>query len=167
MNSDPFTPKAMEFIATNTTIPVPKVYETRWSGNRTRLSQIVMEYIPGESLDTAWGKLTHDQRMSVCRQLRGYLSQLQNLTSKTKRIEAANGGPITAGLRFPRRGGPFDSKKELNDFLVEKNGNEYLSVFRRYARAAMSDDHEIHFAHGDFSPRNIMVENGMVKAVLD
>ncbi|KAL2370279.1 hypothetical protein RJZ57_005297 [Blastomyces gilchristii] len=136
----------MEFIATNTTIPVPKVYETRWSGNRTRLSQIVMEYIPGESLDTAWGKLTHDQRMSVCHQLRGYLSQLQNLTSKTKRIEAAN---------------------ELNDFLVEKNGNEYLSVFRRYARAAMSDDHEIHFAHGDFSPRNIMVENGMVKAVLD
>ncbi|KLJ13144.1 hypothetical protein EMPG_11900 [Blastomyces silverae] len=26
---------------------------------------------------------------------------------------------------------------------------------------------EIHFTHGDFSPRNIMVENGEVKAVLD
>ncbi|OAT11864.1 hypothetical protein, variant [Blastomyces gilchristii SLH14081] len=110
----------MEFIATNTTIPVPKVYETRWSGNRTRLSQIVMEYIPGESLDTAWGKLTHDQRMSVCHQLRGYLSQLQNLTSKTKRIEAANGGPITAGLRFPRRGAPLTLRKSLMTSLLRK-----------------------------------------------
>ncbi|OJD17802.1 hypothetical protein ACJ73_08768 [Blastomyces percursus] len=114
----------MQFIAANTTIPVPKAYQTRWSGNRTKLSQIATEYIPGESLDAAWGKLTHDQRVSVYHQLRDYLSQLQKLESKTKRIEAANGGPITSA---------------------------------RYARAAVSDDHEIHFGHGDFSPRNIMV----------
>ncbi|KAK2750248.1 hypothetical protein FQN55_002393 [Onygenales sp. PD_40] len=161
--------EAMQFIAANTTIPVPKVYATRWSDSpTTKSSQIVMEYIPGESLDEAWGKLTHDQRMSICHTLRDYLSQLQRLKSKTNRIEAANGGPVTVGLRFPRRGGPFDSEEAFNDFLVGKRGNEFPSTFRRYARAAMSDGHEIHFAHGDFSPRNIMVdENGEVKAVLD
>ncbi|KKZ64097.1 hypothetical protein EMCG_01594 [[Emmonsia] crescens] len=169
--TNPTETEAMEFVAANTTIPVPKVYETRWSDNRADTSQIVMEYIPGQSLDKVWGKLTHNKRMSICHQLRDYLSQLAKLkrTTTPARIESANGGPVTVGLRYPRLGGPFDSEKEFNDFLVGLNDPEYPSPFKQYARSGMKDNHDIHFAHGDFSPRNIMVDesSGEVKAVLD
>lgn len=155
----------MQFIATNTSIPVPRVYETRFSGKR-KSSYIVMDYMPGESLDEAWPKLTHDQRISICHELRGYLSQLQKL--KGKRIEAVNGGAVTVGLRFPRQGGPFETEKEFNGFLVEKDNEGRPSIFKRYARAGLADNHEIHLAHGDFSPRNILIdENCRVTAVLD
>ncbi|KAK2734985.1 hypothetical protein FQN55_002313 [Onygenales sp. PD_40] len=167
--TNPTETEAMKFVAANTTIPIPKVYETRWSD--TDASQIVMEYIPGQSLDKVWGKLTHDKRMSICHQLRGYLSQLAKLkpTTMPARIESANGGPVTVGLRYPRLGGPFDSEEEFNDFLVGLDDPTYPSPFKQYARSGMRDNHEIHFAHGDFSPRNIMVDvgSGEVKAVLD
>ncbi|KAK2798721.1 hypothetical protein FQN50_008759 [Emmonsiellopsis sp. PD_5] len=159
--------EAMKFIAANTTIPVPKVYDAKWSDDPAwKPSQIVMEYIPGESLDKAWEKLSHEQRLSTCAELRGFLEQLQQL--KGTRIQAVNGGRVTVGLRFPRQGGPFDTEKEFHDFLVESSSQRLSPFFKQYARDALADDHEIRFAHGDFSPRNIIVDEcGHVKAVLD
>jgi aminoglycoside phosphotransferase (APT) family kinase protein len=157
---------AMEFIAANTTIPVPRVYETRFSSNGRKASEIVMEYIPGEPLDKAWANLTHEQRVSTCRELNGYLTQLQKIPGQ--RIEGMNGTPVTVGLRLPRQGGPFATEKEFHDFVVEHDHEGTPAIFKRYVRAGLRDDHKICFAHGDFSPRNIMVdETGRVKAVLD
>lgn len=79
-----------------------------------------------------------------------------------------NGGRVTIGLQFPRQGGPFDTEKDFHDFFVEKDNESLPPLFKRYVRETLRDDHEIHFAHGDFSPRNIHVdENGHVLAVLD
>ena len=156
----------MEFIAAITVIPVPRVHAARWSDNKKKFSEFVIDYIPGESLDKAWEKLTHDQRVATCHQLRGYLSQLREL--KGKRIEAPNGARVTIGLRFPCQCGPFDTEKEFHDFLVEKDTEKLPPYFKRYTREALRDDHDLHFAHGDFSPRNIMVdETGHVVSVLD
>lgn len=127
-----------------------------------------MEYLPGESLDKVWGGLTHEQRISTCHQLSGYLAQLRSLQGAGNRVEGVNGAPITVGLRFPRQGGPFNTEKEFNDFVVEKDNEIIPPFFKRYARAGLRDDHKIHFAHGDFSPRNILVDKeGCVTGVLD
>ena len=45
--------EAMHFIAAHTTIPVPRVYETRFSSEDGKTSEMVMDYMPGEPLDTA------------------------------------------------------------------------------------------------------------------
>lgn len=159
--------EAMKFIAANLTIPVPKVYETSFSDDPNKISQIVMEYIPGESLDTAWTNLSHEQKISTCRQLNGYLSQLEKLKGNT-RICNASGGPVTVGLRFPRCGGPFETEADFNTFMIEHEHERMPTIFKDYIRAGLADNHEIHFAHGDFSPRNILVnEDGRVTAVLD
>ncbi|BDD61893.1 hypothetical protein MAP00_006914 [Monascus purpureus] len=52
----------MRFIAANTSVPVPQVYNASFGDEeeeeKEEDSGIVMEYIPGESLDKAWAKLT-------------------------------------------------------------------------------------------------------------
>jgi aminoglycoside phosphotransferase (APT) family kinase protein len=143
----------MRFIAANTTIPVPKVHDIKFDRENSA-SWIVMDYAPGEMLDKAWMKLTPSQRLSTCRQLAGYLAQLQAL--KGQRIEGVNSAPVRVGFYQSRWGGPFDTEKEFNDFLA------------RDAPQRPTDNHAIHFAHGDLSPRNIMVdENGNITAILD
>ena len=154
----------MRFIAANTTIPVPRVHATRTTEWGT--CEIIMDYVPGEPLDRAWTYLTHDQKVTTCVQLRGYLAQLKRL--KGKRIESLGGGAVTVGLRFPKQGGPFDNEMEFNNFMVEERNRLVPEFFKRYARAALTHNHDIHFAHADFSPRNILVdEYGRVNAVLD
>lgn len=52
--------------------------------------------------------------------------------------------------------------------MVEKGNERVPEVFKRYARAVLNDNHEIHFAHAEISPRNILVDaSGRVTAVLD
>lgn len=155
----------MRFIAANTSTPVPRVHETKFRGEK--VSEMVMDYMPGEPLDKAWAKLTQEQRIATCRQLKGYLSQLSQLKGGP-RIEPADGGSVTVGLRFPRQGGPFADEKEFNEFMVNWDNTRMATVFKQYAQAGLTDNHEIHFVHGDFSPRNILVdETGCVTAVLD
>ncbi|PGH23624.1 hypothetical protein AJ80_02230 [Polytolypa hystricis UAMH7299] len=140
---------ALQFVASNTTIPVPKVYDVDDEGQN-----IVIEYMPGNPLDKVWIKLTHDQRDSVCHQLAGYLAQLRQLTGK--QIEAPNGGRVRVGYYQTRWDGPFKTEKEFNHFLAQGTG------------LCPGESHKIHFAHGDLSPRNVLVdESGCVTAVLD
>lgn len=121
-----------------------------------------MEYVPGTSLDKIWKTLTQEQKIASCQELKGYLLQLQKL--KGTRIQAMSGRPITIGLRFPVQCGPFDTEKELNDWMAGPNLRSF-DIFKDYARSSLRDDHEICVAHGNISPRNIMA--GKVAAVLD
>lgn len=155
----------MRFIADNTTIPVPKVRQTRWNSAPEKGSEYIMDYMPGQPLDRVWKTLNHEQKVSICHQLGGYLSQLKRL--KGKRIEGMNGTAVSVGIRDPRMVGPFETEKEFNDFLF-KSLDRLPSDLKHYARAGFADNHEIHFMHGDFNPRNILVdENNRVSAVLD
>ncbi|WEW60286.1 hypothetical protein PRK78_005771 [Emydomyces testavorans] len=156
---------AMKFVADHTSIPVPKVYASRHVDG-TECLEIVMEYMPGRPLDEVWASLTHDQKIATCRELGGYLAQLKAL--KGKRIEAINGAVVHVGIRCPRRGGPFDTERQFNDFLLEGPPRGTSHFEEHYIRAGLGDNHDIHFAHGDFAPRNILVDdNGHVTAVLD
>ncbi|OAX82737.1 hypothetical protein ACJ72_02906 [Emergomyces africanus] len=144
----------MQFIAANTSIPVPKIYSTKFDEEKN-VSYIVMEYMDGEPLNKAWISLTGDQRTSTCRQLVEYLTQLQMLTGE--RIEAVNSSSVRVGLYESHWGGPFDSEKEFNDFLAQGVQQHHLI-----------ENHAIHFAHGNLSPRNIMVnKRGRITAILD
>ncbi|KAI1948000.1 hypothetical protein LOZ12_002099 [Ophidiomyces ophidiicola] len=144
---------AMQFITTNTTIPVPKVHDTKFDKEKN-VSYIVMDYVPGKPLDKVWKELNDAQRASTCRQLGDYLTQLRNLTSE--RIESVNNDKVRTGFYKSRWGGPFDNEKEFNDFLAAG------------AQDRPADNHGIHFAHGDLSPRNILVnDDGHITAILD
>lgn len=108
-------PDTMQFLAANTTIPIPKIYDIKLDVENDE-SYIVMEHMPGERLERVWVNLTEDQRVSICCQIAECLAQLKQLTSK--KIESVNGGPVRFGVYDCYWGGPFDTEKEFNDFVV-------------------------------------------------
>jgi hypothetical protein len=55
--------QTLRFIATNTTIPVPKVHDIHWKDGK--VVAIVMDYMPGKRLDEAWDTLDSDQKLSI------------------------------------------------------------------------------------------------------
>ncbi|KAF3482912.1 phosphotransferase family protein [Arthroderma uncinatum] len=146
----------MEFIAKTTTIPVPKVFETRYV-QRERDTQfcIVVEYIPGKPLNIIWKDLSEEQKTNICYQIDGYLSQLRKLTGD--RIMAADGGSLNVGLYQRRWLGPYDTVKEFHHSLAKGEPHN------------LGDNHAIHFAHADLAPRNIIVDEntGRINAIID
>lgn len=146
---------------------MPRVYDTRVEGN-ARKRHIVMDYMPGEPLESAWEHLTSQQKEMTCRQLGGYIKQLQQL--RGKRVEAANGESVRIFLRSARDGGgPFDTISGFNDWLVDGVFHRITPPrFMENCHAALSGCHDICYAHGDFAPRNILVDKtGRVTAILD
>ncbi|KAK2800118.1 hypothetical protein FQN51_006359 [Onygenales sp. PD_10] len=91
-------PATMQFIAENTTIPVPKIYTTK-SSSKKNATDFVMDQFDG----------------------------------------------------------PFDTENGFNDFQAkgadQRPGDSNVIQFP-------GDNHAIHFAHGDLSPRNVMVDEG-------
>jgi hypothetical protein len=62
----------MIFIATHTTIPVPRVHDFFVN----QRGYLIMEFINALSLDTLWNSMTEDQKQSILTQVQGYLRQL-------------------------------------------------------------------------------------------
>ena len=159
----PHEADTFRFIAAKTTIPVPKVHDVRWENGQAM--SIVMDYIPGERLDKAWDTLNTEQKISIADQLRGYMEQLRCL--KGEYIGAIDRGKAIIGQISSLEGGPFDSEREFNDFILGDIVPAAPDLLRHYARFALTDDHEIVFTHSDFAPRNILVKDGHVTAIVD
>jgi hypothetical protein len=66
----------MQFIANNTSIPVPEVYCSFVRKNR---AYIVMERIRGKELPTAWQKLSEESRQKVFDQLKHMVQEMRSL----------------------------------------------------------------------------------------
>lgn len=67
-NLRPHEAQTLRSIAANTTIPVPKVHDVRRAGGK--VTEIVMDYMPGKRLDEAWNTLDHEQKLSITGELR-------------------------------------------------------------------------------------------------
>lgn len=157
-------PLTLQFIAENTSIPVPKVHEICWEDGKA--VAFVMDYIPGETLEHAWGSLKQQQKLAVARQLRGYVSQLRSL--KGNHIGALGDGPAIIGKHMRLEGGPFASEQLFNRFILEDIVSQAPNLLRHCASFALEEGHEIVFTHGDLNPRNIIVDSeGRVAGILD
>ncbi|EGE79773.1 phosphotransferase, variant [Blastomyces dermatitidis ATCC 18188] len=123
--------EAMKFVAANTTIPSPKSLQDHmiWQQDGLKLLKLSWNTPPANPLAKS-GENSHT--ISRCSSVISSAASSPNVqklrpTTTPALIESANGGPVTVGLRFPRRGGPFDSEKEFNDFLVGLNDPKYPS----------------------------------------
>lgn len=155
--------QTLQFIAENTTIPVPKVHDVQWGDGR--VAAIVMDYMPGQRLDEVWDTFDADQKLSIAKELNSFLSQLHKL--KGDYIGAINRGPAVIGRRIHLECGPFDSEQQFNEFILGDVVPSAPDLLRHYAKFALEDNHEIVFTHADFAPRNILVDGGRVTAILD
>ncbi|KAJ5951478.1 uncharacterized protein N7479_009891 [Penicillium vulpinum] len=126
-----------------------------------------MEYFRGTSLDIAWnrGHLSQDQKKYIINQVAGYISQLRRLEPPQEGIVAST----TFDKAFDHRlgcwsFGPFKSHEGFHAYIradvpPETFGPKVTECHSRRYRTC--------FTHADLAPRNIMVDNGKVSAIVD
>lgn len=156
---------ALNFVAANTTIPVPKVHRVSASDDGEH-NEIVMDFIPGMTLEKAWESLDHNQKVSIAREVNSYVCQLHRL--KGTYIGSVDRGPITVGRYDRLYCGPFDNEKLFNEYLHSRIVKTAPRTLRHYAKACLYENHPIIFTHADLGPHNIMVdERGRLSAIID
>lgn len=154
----------MLWVAENTTIPIPKIYEAKYEDGK--LVAIIMEYIPGIALSKVWNDFTDVEKETTKRELQDYMAQLR--IPRGNYVGAANQGQAIIGNLGDLDCGPFDSVEQFNEFILATTYEGFPEGFKDDFRAVIGRDHEIVFTHGDFYPRNILVDDdGHVKAILD
>ena len=161
----------MEFIAQNTSVPVPRIvtaFESRKSGIR----YIVMTRLPGTRLDVVWHQMSEESRKDVIRQLRGYMDQIRALKPPTPGyIGSVNHTPLEDDRIFHGTFGPFSSVEEFHRAaragVTDPTTGPEMDNLRK-----LIDDHSrtqstVCFTHGDLAFRNIMVKDGRITGIFD
>ncbi|KFH45487.1 hypothetical protein ACRE_036600 [Hapsidospora chrysogenum ATCC 11550] len=157
--------EAMQYVASHTTIPIPKVYKVHTLGNSIFIE---MAYIRGEPLSHAWRTLTSDQKKTIFADIKQYVSILRELPPPKEDL-------VSSAFQNPAQDGRIGSR-----FFGPMNHGEFHRLTRRHPFGevpAWALGHEVekvhtstyrtHFTHADLAPRNIIVRGGRVAAIID
>jgi len=160
--------EALELVAKHTSIPTPKVYKIHRHAGRL---YIEMEYIPGMDLQTAWqcGHLLPEEKKHIVEEIALYFKQLRSMEPLQ---EQAVGSALLKQCLDHRVGsplfGPFKNHGEFHSFLRRHIPlDKCAEVFSEEVARCHSRKYRSCFTHADLCPRNIIVNGGMVAAIID
>lgn len=166
----------MQFVATNTSIPVPRVHCSFVHRNR---AYIVMDRIQGVSLAEAYKTLSDEDRNRIFAQLRSMFQDLRKLSAPPDvGVQSCVGGSLRDG-RIPRckpRFGPFDTIQAFHIWLRDglhpgehpdrENDDGWEDIKKMVAKQDGPWPPPV-FTHGDLNPFNIMVRGNKVVGIID
>ncbi len=150
--------QTLQFIKEATTVPVP-------NATSDRPNTIVMDYIEGCNLEECWARLSSEEKRGIAEQMRDIVLQLRRF--KGSYIGAVDRGPAVDLRKSTYVGGPFDSEREFNEFLLKNMVPSTPSLYSTAIRQTMRTDHNVVFSHGDLNLHNILVKDGTIVALLD
>ncbi|VUC29143.1 unnamed protein product [Clonostachys rosea] len=160
---DPPEVEAMQYIASNINIPIPKLYGTHIHDGKL---YIEMEYIPGETLENAWKSLSSGQHIAIAADIRHYISVLRALQPPTDLVSSAFQNPASdfrIGYRFL---GPVPVS-EFHSIIRGHLHRDDWHLIGKEMEVVHTSNYKICFTHADLAPRNIMVRNGRVVSIID
>lgn len=163
---DPPEIEAMQYIASQTTIPVPRIYAVH---TEKLAIYIEMAYIPGDALSTVWDGLSSDDRNTIFADIKKYVSCLRELPPPQQDV-------VCSASRNPA----YDCRIGFQ-FFGPLTHDEFHSLTRQHLRmedvkagvlgpevaATHTGRYQTCFAHADLAPRNIIVRHGRVAAIID
>ncbi|KAJ5121079.1 uncharacterized protein N7515_009040 [Penicillium bovifimosum] len=159
---------ALKYVAEHTSIPVPKDFNAHYYDDNL---YIEMEYVRGMNLETAFYRnhLSQEQTKYIVAEVAGYISQLRKLEPPREGIVASATHDEVMDHRIGSDTfGPFSSHDGFHSYIragvsiencAKSIGPEVTECHTRRYRSC--------FAHADLAPRNIMVDNGKVSAIVD
>jgi serine/threonine protein kinase len=158
---NPNEAETMSFVRKHTTLPVPEVINY-WTHDEN--NYILMQKMPGETLESIWSTLSADVKRSIMLQLRGYVEEMRKL--EFGHIGAVNRKPTMEYLISDDAFGPLDT---LDDFYKVRFSQFPLEgVFAEYAATQrIFKDVKFVLCHNDLGPYNILVKDGTITAILD
>lgn len=158
--------ESMRFVAAHTTIPVPRVYR---SYTICGMVHIEMEYIKGENPLKLWDRMSQDELTKLMAELEDYVRQLRTLPPPYPEAVCAVNGASAYDHRFGiYPAGPFETHDEFHRFLREDtdldswNEEGWVEVFLSHSKSYTSK-----FTHGDLAPRNVLVRDWKIAAIID
>jgi tRNA A-37 threonylcarbamoyl transferase component Bud32 len=161
--------EAMEYVAAHTDVPVPKLYAVHTDAKKNYI-YIEMAYIPGQNLEHAWSDLTMDGKHDIIADLQQHISRLRGLPPPASGfVSSALQNPAYDGRVGNRFFGPF-SLRDFHSLLRKHMPQDYIeeAVGKQVAAVHSPDaSYRLCFTHADLAPRNIMVRNGRIVAIVD
>jgi thiamine kinase-like enzyme len=145
--------RALRFVRSHTSIPVPKV--RRYVTNDTS-GYLLLEKIEGKRLDKVWPTLSPMQRFLVAWTLRSYIKELRLASASYPRRHVP--GPMAstpqqcygpAWLFGDKPKGPFKSSKALID--------HFNRIYEKLNGESFEDTQTLVLTHNDLNKRNIIV----------
>ena len=155
--------KTLQYVREKIKIPVPQLYHYCTYGDGTTV--IAMEHVEGRNLSELWPTLCDKEKTKIARQLQKILKKMQQ--HRGNYIGGIDNTPAVDIRMYTRKGGPFQNEEKFNQFLRSAIRPDLPQIYCQMLEAAMKTDHDILFAHGDISPRNVIVKDGQIVAVLD
>lgn len=168
--------EALCLLRKRTSVPVPEVFNAYTIAD---YGFILMSKTPGVTLRQCWKDLTLDAKSSIVRQLDGFIQQWRQIEGPL--FGSIDGGPCEDVLfqhswdATPRRYGPFLTRKEFNQGVVEAlryaRPNAQLTkrdeaLVERILASSSQDERKV-FTHGDLHLSNIMVKGNVVTGIID
>lgn len=160
---------AMQFIASNTSIPVPKVY---CAFERKGITYIVMSYIAGSPIGQNWEQRPEASKTRLLKQLKTYVEDMRSLKPpRSGVVEGVDGGKLyDMRLQDGLKGfGPFDSIRDFHSFLrggitaFPEQISEVNELVKKHEVARFSTC----FTHGDLNSMNILVKGDDIVGIID
>lgn len=153
----------LDFIARNTTIPVPQVLDVFTVNG---VVNIVQEFIDAPVLEDIWHKLTPDEQRSSMVQLKDCFDQLRTLQPPhPERVQGIDGSGCLDDRLAPGEWGPFDDHAAFHKFLgleAMRTRPERFPLVQEALSKVHGRRYKTVFAHGDLGPHNILWKNGRI-----
>ncbi|KAG6012339.1 hypothetical protein E4U43_007837 [Claviceps pusilla] len=157
--------EGLRYIAEHTTIPVPKVFAVHIDEG---CIYVEMSYIKGQTLGAACRSLSTEQKNVITAELKQYLTILRELPPPVEdQVSSAFQNPT----RDFRVGQNLFGPVSLEEFHGVVRGHIVMEDIEQYIGEDVVKLHttpyQICFTHADLAPRNIIVRNGHVAAIVD
>ena len=167
---------ALLFVEKYFNISAPRLY-AMYRNPLTGPLYLVMEYIPGEELESLWSSLSTNAKSSIATQLQSIFAQMRSFSPPRNFIGGVCGGGLPDPVFKTEKqnisiNGPFRTAEEVGLALALASRNNWEQTgqhgwipmfFSRHLAAALKN-HGVKFTHGDLHMRNILVEKVLTKS---
>lgn len=158
----------LQFVAKNTSIPVPKVLCTF---EHRGMSYVVMERIHGKVLGAGWVYRSTESKEHLLSQLRAYIQELRRLQAPAGTGVANVVGGALYDCRMPgssMRFGPFRDVVDFHRHLRQDfEPHAKLDPEINQLIAFQGGKWPLVFTHGDLSSLNVLVRDDKIVGIVD
>ena len=144
-------------------LPVPAVHGVISSEPGT---EIVMDFVDGESLEEAWPAITAEQKHSIAVQVGLLVTSMRQAKPHRRKIGAFEGPARDCRQFSDYFGGPFENETDFDRHCLDLlRGTP--SQIRKPLPETLSSEHRIVLTNADLTPRNIFVKEGRAQTLLN
>ncbi|RFU25522.1 hypothetical protein B7463_g10806, partial [Scytalidium lignicola] len=153
----------MRFVSANTNVPIPKLFSA-FIDQETNLKCIIMEYVPGVTLQTLWPTLTAEEKAEITQKIRNIIQELRKLPAPGY-LGAIGRKPFGDGVFWtleydPAISGPLANQAKMNEGILTRLRKKESTAYAEFMTGLLTktlSSHRIVLMHGDLQPKNIMV----------